>query len=149
TRLCFEGLRRRSGRRRTSFRAAPVERGRAMTSVQPVVEEKPGGTRKHWDAVKRHSRTFRCKCGNTVFFRNLQCLRCLAPLGYLPSESRLAALEPHPRPGTFRADGVAKPVKACANRDLPATCNWLVASDDPNPLCIACRLNRTIPNLKD
>jgi hypothetical protein len=39
----------------------------------------------------------------------------------------------------------------CANLDSSAGCNWLVleqdAADNPRKLCIACRLNRTIPDL--
>jgi hypothetical protein len=30
-----------------------------------------------------------------------------------------------------------------------AACNWMLAADEPNDLCIACRLNRTIPSLGD
>jgi hypothetical protein len=37
----------------------------------------------------------------------------------------------------------------CGNRSTPAGCNWLVPATDSNPLCVACRLNNTIPNLDD
>jgi hypothetical protein len=39
--------------------------------------------------------------------------------------------------------------KYCGNRRTPALCNWVVEVSDPNALCIACRLNRTIPDLND
>src|SRR5262245_38328365 len=101
------------------------------------------------DIAQRHSRTFVCRCENQVFFSNSQCLPCKAPLGYLPLEARLVALDPGPRPGTWRADGSESLYKSCGNRELPAHCNWLLAADDPRALCVACRLNRTIPNLDD
>jgi hypothetical protein len=34
----------------------------------------------------------------------------------------------------------------CSNL-APAGCNWLLPADDPAGLCVACRLNRTIPDL--
>ncbi len=42
------------------------------------------------------------------------------------------------------ADGV---YRRCANLESPAGCNWLVPNDDPQQLCVSCRLNRTIPDL--
>lgn len=37
--------------------------------------------------------------------------------------------------------------RRCRNLDSAAVCNWLVPADDPSEFCLACRLNRTIPNL--
>jgi hypothetical protein len=37
----------------------------------------------------------------------------------------------------------------CANYKDEAVCNWMVPAHDSHPLCLACRLNRTIPNLND
>jgi hypothetical protein len=101
------------------------------------------------DNTQRHSRTFACRCGNHVFFRNSQCLSCNAPLGYLPHEAELVALDPGPRAGTWRVDGSESLYKSCGNRELPARCNWMLAADDLQSLCTACRLNRTIPNIDD
>jgi hypothetical protein len=62
-------------------------------------------------------------------------------------------LAPGPEAGTWQLIGDdASPIKyrRCANLDSPASCNWLVAEDDaanPRQVCIACRLNRTIPDL--
>jgi hypothetical protein len=95
----------------------------------------------------RHSRTYRCRCGNHVFFRNSQCLKCQTPLGYLPHAALMLPLAPGPRPDTWLADGRDELFAFCGNRVLAAGCNWLKAADDPNPRCIACRLNRTIPDL--
>jgi hypothetical protein len=58
-------------------------------------------------------------------------------------------LDAGPLPGIWDAGSGRPSQKYCANREMPARCNWMLAADDPNPLCIACRLNRTIPNLDD
>jgi hypothetical protein len=120
-----------------------------MATLLETLGELIGTNRKHRDAAKQHSRTFLCRCGNHIFFRNSLCLRCQAPLGYLPTEARLVPLDPEPQPGTWTAEGVRTSQKYCGNRDMPAQCNWMLAADDPHPFCIACRLNRTIPNLDD
>ena len=104
---------------------------------------------KHREVARRHSRTFKCRCGTHIFFRNSTCLSCQAPLGYVPAEAKLVPLDPGPDPATWTAAGVKAPQKYCGNRETPAGCNWMLAADDPNALCIACRLNRTIPNVDD
>jgi hypothetical protein len=45
-------------------------------------------------------------------------------------------------------DGIAT-YKRCLNLSTPASCNWLIAAQDPADMCRACRLNRTIPDLTD
>ena len=69
----------------------------------------------------RHSRTYRCRCGNHVFFRNTQCLNCRADLGYLPDEARVASLQAGPRPGTWLAEGREERLKCCANAARAST----------------------------
>ena len=95
------------------------------------------------------SRAYRCRCGNPLFFANTLCLRCRSPLGYLPDEGRIAALDPGPEPGTWRAEGRAEPLKFCGNRASAADCNWMMLAANPAKHCIACRLNRTLPDLND
>jgi hypothetical protein len=121
-----------------------------MATVLDALSEQIGTSWKHRDAAaKRHSRTFLCRCGNHVFFGNSLCLGCQTPLGYLPGDVSLVPLDPGPQPGTWVGAGGGPPQKYCGNRDTPAQCNWMLAADDPKPLCVACRLNRTIPNLGD
>jgi hypothetical protein len=108
-----------------------------------------GSRWKQREVERRHSRTYRCRCDNHVFFRNSLCLNCQAPLGYVPEDAMLLPLSPGPRQDTWLADGRDDLFAFCGNRALAAGCNWLRAADDPNPLCLACRLNRTIPNLDD
>ena len=120
-----------------------------MTSLLETLGDLVGTNRKRRDVAKRHSRTFSCRCGNHLFFRNSLCLGCKAPLGYLPGEAELVPLDPGPQPGTWAAGSGRPSQKYCGNRETPALCNWMLAADDPRSLCIACRLNRTIPNLAD
>ena len=120
-----------------------------MASLLETLGELIGSNWKQREVAKRHSRTFACRCGTHIFFRNSLCLHCQATLGYIPGEGRMVAIDPGPQSGTWVAEGVRAPQKCCGNRDTPARCNWMLAADDPNPRCIACRLNRTIPNLDD
>jgi hypothetical protein len=106
-----------------------------------------GANWKQREVAKRYSRTFLCRCGRHIFFGNIVCNNCQAPLGYLPSEDTLLSLEPGPEPDTWLADGNQSLLKYCGNRDTPAQCNWMLAASEPRSLCIACGLNRTIPDL--
>jgi len=99
---------------------------------------------------KSHGRHFLCRCGRQVFFGNSLCLGCSAPLGYEPGVRRVAALDAGPEPGTWRvADAGPGLFRRCENFHSATGCNWMIASTDPDPLCIACRLNRTIPDQAD
>ncbi|SFH36691.1 putative zinc-binding metallopeptidase [Pseudomonas sp. NFACC45] len=97
----------------------------------------------------RNSKIWPCRCGQSLFFRNSQCLACLAALGYQPEQSRLSSLQPAEQPGTWTldADPQAGLFRRCANLDTPAACNWLLPANGHDTLCIACSLNRTIPDL--
>lgn len=102
--------------------------------------------------LPRRGHTHRCQCGKPVFFRNSQCLACGSKLGYEPDLAEVRALVPEAADGQWRIAGAEtlSPVyRRCANLDTPAGCNWLVPAGHPSELCIACRLNRTIPNLAD
>jgi hypothetical protein len=106
-----------------------------------------GFKRRH--IAKRYSRRYLCRCDRQVFFRNSLCLSCDAPLGYICDEAMLVPLSPGPQVDTWVAEGHEGALVYCANRTMAAGCNWLKAADDPNPLCVACRLNRTIPSQDD
>lgn len=97
----------------------------------------------------RNSKVWHCRCGQSLFFRNSQCLACSAALGYQPQQSRLSSLQPGPQADTWLldADPGAGVFRCCANLDSPAACNWLLPANDHDGLCIACSLNRTIPDL--
>jgi hypothetical protein len=89
-----------------------------------------------------------CTCGQPIFFRNSVCLACEKPLGFDPSRGNMVTLVPGDDEGIWRVDGEpATGLRRCANFDTPAGCNWLLPEEDAETLCIACRLNRTIPDL--
>src|SRR5690349_10053107 len=95
-------------------------------------------------------RAFECdQCGNLLFFENVQCVRCKAPLGFLPDVADLSALEDaeenKKRPQSPAAQG--RLYRVCANQAQHQVCNWLVADTDDAELCESCRLNQTIPDL--
>ncbi|MBI3561634.1 MAG: putative zinc-binding peptidase [Gammaproteobacteria bacterium] len=94
-------------------------------------------------------KTFRCVCGNNLHFENTRCLVCERQLGFAVDRLQLLALEPvtedlwrdaavHAGQGHYRL---------CRNYAEQHVCNWLVAENDTEPYCQACRLNDTVPDL--
>jgi len=89
---------------------------------------------------------FECQaCGQPLYFENTQCGSCGRRLGYLPSLQEVTALE--------QDGGVLKALAApntsfrfCANAEDNA-CNWLISGEDQDQYCLACRHNRTVPDL--
>ncbi len=103
----------------------------------------------------RSGRSYQCRCGRAVFFENSSCAACNAVLGYEPLLSKVFSIEPIRDGKGWRLagnePGACAEYRCCANRDTPAACNWLVPDVErvelTEGLCIACRLNRTIPDL--
>ena len=107
------------------------------------------------------ARAYRCTCGAQVFFRNNTCLQCGRALGFDPWVGQVLAIEPDGEAGLWRAvvsplagheDAGHQRYRRCAQLDTPALCNWLVRDNgSAGPaalcLCVACRLNRVIPDL--
>jgi hypothetical protein len=89
---------------------------------------------------------FECQhCGFALYFENVRCESCGMSLGYLPERETVTALEPDN--GNWKA--LAEPrgrYRSCANTQH-GVCNWLVPADSPDAFCLACRHNRTIPDL--
>lgn len=123
-----------------------------MSTLFDAVTDRLAGQWRLHGARPLHGRLFACRCGRQVYFRNSLCLGCLSLLGYEPGVMAVRSLENGPRPGTWRLAGEgpdSAAFKRCANFDSAAGCNWMVGADDPDPYCLACRLNRTIPDLSD
>jgi hypothetical protein len=97
---------------------------------------------------------FECQhCGQPLYFENIRCESCGRSLGYLPAKETISALEEvqykQPEAGTQVWKALAEPeasYRYCANV-RHGVCNWLIPSDSPDEFCLACRHNRTIPNL--
>ncbi len=92
---------------------------------------------------------FACQsCNALLFFENRTCGNCGHTLGYLPVENELSALEPL---GNDQWSVLALPgssSKFCKNYMYDA-CNWMIPTDATEEYCIACRHNRTVPDLSD
>ena len=78
---------------------------------------------------------FLCDCGNLLFFGNSRCLKCGGEVGY----------EPHS--GQMRRVRMGGDYRFCQNGRTHGVCNWVLPTDSPEILCLACRMNRTIPDL--
>ncbi len=92
---------------------------------------------------------FACQaCGQTLYFHNVQCVRCGHRLGFAPDRMVLVALEAADD-GAFVAAGAGDRARyrLCGNYARHGVCNWLVPASSTDELCRACRLNRTIPDL--
>ncbi len=96
-------------------------------------------------------RNFSCtKCGGKVYFKNVQCLKCGHALGFDPDALAVVALEPQPDPGLYRrATGDTSEVLTYCTNAFHGACNWLTRAGDGSLFCVACNLNRTIPNLSE
>lgn len=91
---------------------------------------------------------FSCdRCHNLAYFDNARCTHCGATLGFLPQSLNLAAIEPQGEYWRVQGDSTGTLWRQCRHyRDL-GICNWMVRADDDDEFCLACRLNRTIPDL--
>ncbi|MBV9654730.1 MAG: putative zinc-binding peptidase [Acetobacteraceae bacterium] len=89
-------------------------------------------------------------CGQLLFFENTTCERCGHKLGFLPETTTLSALEPADGPDTWYALAGTKGsrYKFCANA-VHDVCNWVLPADSAEAFCVACRHNRTIPDLSN
>jgi hypothetical protein len=90
---------------------------------------------------------FKCQsCAQLVYFENTICEKCSHRLGFLPEITTVTALEPV-EPGLWRA--LAEPdsrYRFCANAQFEV-CNWLIDANSSDDLCLACRHNKTIPDV--
>jgi hypothetical protein len=88
---------------------------------------------------------FECQnCRQPLYFENTCCESCGLALGYLPARETVSAL---------KGDGVMSALaerrwqyRYCANA-VHGVCNWLIREGSADTLCLACRHNRTIPDL--
>ena len=85
-------------------------------------------------------------CARPNHFEVRVCPDCSFTLGYDPASDRFLFLGDG---GTAWRDaaGAEHPVVVCANNNGYQVCNWLVPAIGDQPLCLACRHNRTIPDL--
>jgi hypothetical protein len=76
-------------------------------------------------------------------------VNCGYKLAFVPDLAAVVAVEQGPG-GRWRTElrGVARRrFRLCRNYSEENICNWVVPSEDPDPLCESCRLTVVIPNL--
>lgn len=88
---------------------------------------------------------FECRtCGMAAYFDNTTCVHCGSRLGYDAASSTMQAIAPD---GDGWLDRDGRSWRLCANAAYDA-CNWLLPADDgAQRFCLACRFNRTVPDL--
>jgi hypothetical protein len=92
---------------------------------------------------------FSCQgCGQLLYFENVRCENCGRALGYLTDLNEISALEPmgEAAQGWLALAAPRKGYKFCNNYNA-GMCNWMVGCDDETGFCLACRHNRTVPDL--
>ncbi len=91
---------------------------------------------------------FSCqKCQQTLLFENTLCEQCSSPLGFIADLMTLSALEPVADGFHALADNVEpKRLWRYCDNHQHNVCNWLLEGE-AGDLCMACELNRHIPNL--
>ncbi len=100
-------------------------------------------------------RIFHCDhCDKPVFFENSVCGNCGHTLAYVPELKQVASLDPTgkndavgPAYVTPARESGGRVYRLCANYTTHNVCNWALASEDPNALCMSCRLTQMIPDL--
>lgn len=91
---------------------------------------------------------FKCSCGAELFFENDSCIECGRDIGFDPENISVFPLDYIPAQGYYRQRGGDSETvyKPCVNEGRNKLgCNWLLKVDDPEELCVSCRLTRTIP----
>ncbi len=97
---------------------------------------------------------FKCDhCGHPVYFENYFCVYCNASLGFDHAQMDLLALHQVKLNGALtytrdRNENVkqSQQYKYCSNKQYNV-CNWILPQNSTAVFCVACNLNRTIPNL--
>lgn len=82
-------------------------------------------------------KTFSCpNCQNPIFFENTQCEECLTHISYNPLSE------------CFESNNHLDTTDLCKNQSLDI-CNWSTKGSNQEDFCIACSLNREVPNHKN
>ncbi|MDH5324880.1 MAG: putative zinc-binding metallopeptidase [Gammaproteobacteria bacterium] len=92
---------------------------------------------------------FFCQCGQEVFFDSRYCQACQLAVGYDPNKAMILSLEPG-GDNTWVSTLDRTQYHLCDNGRLHGVCNGLIEAENAsstNKLCVACSLNRTIPDL--
>ena len=88
---------------------------------------------------------FKCQhCGQLLYFENTVCERCSPRLAICRNRTRSRPLSRRATRGARSQSRAARTASAPRAYDV---CNWLTPADAPDAYCLACRHNRTVPDL--
>jgi hypothetical protein len=95
-------------------------------------------------------KTFRCVCGQLIFFQSILCVSCKRELGFFPDSLALGAIEPSG--GDLFAPRSTRKLKGyyrkCQNYAQQSVCNWMIPESEKDEVfCKSCRLTETVPDL--
>jgi len=94
-------------------------------------------------------RNFSSPSGETIWFHNSKLVSTGQEVGYFPGVDEMLVL--HPKTSlTFVGkgpQGIEREVKKCQNAIEHQVCNWLILAESDRVFCLACDLNRVIPDL--
>ena len=95
-------------------------------------------------------KTYKCICGQRLFFQNAVCVNCHRELGFLPDLLWMTSLDPLEeglwQPTAKEAKGAL--FRKCRNYTDFGVCNWMVSQKhEGENFCVSCRLNEIIPDL--
>jgi hypothetical protein len=95
-------------------------------------------------------KTYKCACGQRIFFQNALCVNCHRELGFLPDLLWMTSLDPVDdglwRPTAKESEGAL--YRKCQNYTDFGVCNWMVAQkQEGESFCVSCRMNEIIPDL--
>lgn len=90
-----------------------------------------------------------CSCGDRhlLHFENTRCVRCEAPVAYLPDQGILSNML-SAGDGLWKSPHSSSLYRACDNRRNPPACNWMIPAEWTGNFCVACHLNEVVPDLK-
>lgn len=91
--------------------------------------------------------TFRCTCGNRLFFENSQCMQCKSETGFLPDQLILVSINAVDEQRWESKQAPERLYRKCVNYTAHQVCNWMVADEEDEEFCVSCRLNKIIPDL--
>ena len=91
-------------------------------------------------------KVFKCShCGQLIYFENTHCEQCGSLLGFEPHSLELLSLTEEN--GLLRSNKRGKQFyRYCSNHQYDV-CNWLIPGNNNSVFCLACDLNRMIPDL--
>ncbi|WP_373495993.1 putative zinc-binding metallopeptidase [Aquiflexum sp.] len=89
---------------------------------------------------------FKCdNCSQPVYFDNTHCLKCQNKLGFDPDQIKIVSMHLQ-QEGSLTESLTGKGYHYCSNYQY-GVCNWLIPNVNPDKFCVACSLNRIIPDL--